>query len=145
MIKSLVSAILICTSTLAFCQSTEQIAHPTKILRVTDGDTVVIEAPYLPEPLKPQLSVRIYGVDTPEKGSTAKCEQEKQKGKEASAYVQSLIKNSSKHEVVFYKWDKYGGRVIGDIILDGNSLRWTMITSGLAREYYGGRKRSWCN
>jgi len=41
--------------------------YDVKILRVSDGDTIVIAAPYLPPPLKPELAVRIYGVDTPEK------------------------------------------------------------------------------
>ena len=30
-----------------------------KVLRVIDGDTVEIEAPYLPAPLKPKLSIRV--------------------------------------------------------------------------------------
>jgi hypothetical protein len=43
---------------------------------VSDGDTIVIAAPFLPAPLKPELAVRIYGVDTPEKGHRAQCTQE---------------------------------------------------------------------
>jgi endonuclease YncB( thermonuclease family) len=42
-------------------------------------------------------------------------------------------------------WDKYGGRVLGDVILDGKSLRQMLITNGFAREYYGEAKQSWCN
>ena len=42
-------------------------------------------------------------------------------------------------------WDKYGGRVLGDIILDGQSLRALLIQNGYAREYYGEAKQSWCN
>jgi endonuclease YncB( thermonuclease family) len=41
-------------------------------------------------------------------------------------------------------WDKFGGRVLGDIILDGQSLRASLITNGFAREYYGEEKQSWC-
>ena len=47
--------------------------YDAKILRVSDGDTIVIAAPFLPAPLKPELAVRIYGVDTPEKGHRAQC------------------------------------------------------------------------
>ena len=39
--------------------------YDTQILRVSDGDTIVISARFLPAPLKPELAVRIYGVDTP--------------------------------------------------------------------------------
>jgi endonuclease YncB( thermonuclease family) len=44
------------------------VVYDAQILRVSDGDTIVIAAPFLPQPLKPELAVRIYGVDTPEKG-----------------------------------------------------------------------------
>ena len=47
--------------------------YDTQILRVSDGDTIVISARFLPAPLKPELAVRIYGVDTPEKGHRAQC------------------------------------------------------------------------
>jgi endonuclease YncB( thermonuclease family) len=43
------------------------------------------------------------------------------------------------------EWDKYGGRVIGDIMVDGASLRTMLIREGLAREYFGEAKTSWCN
>jgi endonuclease YncB( thermonuclease family) len=37
-------------------------------------------------------------------------------------------------------WDKYGGRVLGDVILNGQSLRQMLIVNGYAREYYGEAK-----
>jgi endonuclease YncB( thermonuclease family) len=42
-------------------------------------------------------------------------------------------------------WDKYGGRVLGDVLLNGQSLRGMLIANGFAREYYGEAKTSWCN
>jgi endonuclease YncB( thermonuclease family) len=47
--------------------------------------------------------------------------------------------------VVLYGWDKFGGRVLGDIILNGQSLRTMLIQNGFAREYFGEAKQSWCN
>ena len=44
-----------------------------KVIKVNDGDTVVFEAPFMPAPLKPQLSLRVLGVDTTEKGARAAC------------------------------------------------------------------------
>ena len=41
-------------------------------------------------------------------------------------------------------WDKYGGRVLGDVVLNGQSLRQMLIVNGHAREYYGEAKQSWC-
>jgi endonuclease YncB( thermonuclease family) len=130
----------------AHAQKTPQgVTYDAQIVRVSDGDTVVIAAPFLPAPLKPELAVRIFGVDTPEKGFRGQCESEKQRGEAASQFTKAAITKSTKRQVVLYGWDKFGGRVLGDIILDGQSLRTGLIQNGFAREYYGDAKQSWCN
>jgi endonuclease YncB( thermonuclease family) len=121
------------------------VTYDAQIIRVSDGDTVVISAPFLPAPLKPELAVRIYGVDTPEKGFRGQCESEKQRGEAASQFTKQAVSTSTQRQVVLYGWDKFGGRVLGDIILNGQSLRTMLITNGFAREYYGDAKQSWCN
>jgi endonuclease YncB( thermonuclease family) len=121
------------------------VTYDAQIIRVTDGDTIVIAAPFLPAPLRPQLAVRIYGVDTPEKGHRAQCPQEAQRAELASAWTTQLINSAPKHQVILYKWDKFGGRVIGDIVVNGQSVRRGLIANGHAREYYGEAKTSWCN
>ena len=118
--------------------------YDTKIIRVSDGDTVVIAAPFLPAPLKPELAVRIYGVDTPEKGHRAQCAVEAQRGELASQYTKNLVQSGQRFQVTLYAWDKFGGRVLGDIMVDGQSVRAGLIQQGLAREYYGDAKQSWC-
>ena len=138
--------ILILVPVLALAQKTPQgVTYDAQIIRVNDGDTVVIAAPFLPAPLKPELAVRIYGVDTPEKGHRAQCAQEDARGRAATEFTKSAVASSQKRQVVLYNWDKFGGRVLGDIILDGRSLRAGLITNGFAREYYGEAKTSWCN
>jgi endonuclease YncB( thermonuclease family) len=121
------------------------VTYDANIIRVTDGDTIVIAAPYLPLPLRPQLAVRIYGVDTPEKGHRAQCPAEAAAAEKASAWTKNLVSSSQKHQVILYKWDKFGGRVIGDIVVNGQSVRRGLIANGHAREYYGDAKVSWCN
>lgn len=120
------------------------VTYDAQIIRVNDGDTVVISAPFLPAPLKPELAVRIYGVDTPEKGHRAQCPSEDQRGQAATLFTKNAVSNSQKRQVTLYAWDKFGGRVLGDIILDGKSLRAGLIANGFAREYYGDAKQSWC-
>jgi endonuclease YncB( thermonuclease family) len=56
-----------------------------------------------------------------------------------------MVAASQKRQVVLMDWDKYGGRVLGDVILNGQSLRGMLISKGYAREYYGEAKTSWCN
>ena len=132
-----------CSSVLA--QKTPNgVTYDAKIIRVNDGDTVVISAPFLPAPLKPELAVRIYGVDTPEKGFRAKCPQEDQRGQAATMFTKNAVMKSSKHQVIIYDWDKFGGRILGDMILDGYSLRELLISNNYARAYFGEAKQSWC-
>ena len=115
------------------------------ITRVIDGDTVAFQASFLPPPLKKELSIRVFGVDTPEKGFRAKCPQENERGKAATKFTEAAINKAHKRQVALLTWDKYGGRVLGDILLDGESLRNMLIQNGFAREYYGEAKTSWCN
>ena len=128
-----------------FAQKQPQgMTYDAEILRVSDGDTIVVAAPFLPKPLKPELAVRVYGVDTPEKGFRAKCPKENEKGLAASAFTKAAVAAASKKQYVLYDWDKFGGRVLGDLLLDGKSLRASLIANGFAREYYGEAKQSWC-
>jgi endonuclease YncB( thermonuclease family) len=83
-------------------------------------------------------------VDTPEKGHSAQCPSEAQRGEQASKWTQALVSRGQKFQVTLYAWDKFGGRVLGDIIVDGQSVRAGLIANGLAREYYGDAKQSWC-
>jgi endonuclease YncB( thermonuclease family) len=142
--------LLLAVPVLAFAQKTPQgVTYDAQILRITDGDTVVIAAPFLPKPLKPELAVRVFGVDTPEKGHRAQCPQEAQRGEAASAFTKNAIATAAatggKFQATLYGWDKFGGRVLGDILVNGQSLRAALIANGYAREYYGEAKQSWCN
>ena len=143
-------AVLLLIPVLAFAQTKapkqpKGVTYDAQILRVSDGDTIVIAAPFLPQPLKPELAVRIYGVDTPEKGFRGQCDSEKARGEAASVFTKNLVSASQQRQVILYGWDKFGGRVLGDIILNGQSLRAQLIANGFAREYYGDAKQSWCN
>ena len=137
--------LLLTVPLLVFAQKTPNgVTYDAQIIRVTDGDTVVIAAPFLPLPLKPELAIRVYGVDTPEIGFLGQCDREKQRGEAASVFTKSLINASQQRQVILYGWDKFGGRVLGDLILNGQSLRAALIANGFAREYYGDAKQSWC-
>lgn len=122
--------------------SAEVYTYP--ITRVIDGDTVEFKADFLPKPLKPLLSIRVLGVDTPEKGFRAKCTIESDKGKSASDFTKELVHQSKVQQIEIKDWDKYGGRVLGDVILDGKFLSQELIKNGYARSYHGEKKESWC-
>jgi endonuclease YncB( thermonuclease family) len=86
--KKIITTLLVALSATAYAQKAPQgVTYDANILKVNDGDTVVIAAPFLPQPLKPQLAVRIFGVDTPEKGFRAKCPSEDQRGQAATEFT----------------------------------------------------------
>lgn len=129
--------------TLAVAEPAPQ--HDYKILRVLDGDTIEIEADFLPLELDRVLKVRILGIDTPEKHPRAKCDAEDDLAHQATAFAKELIDEAKVKRVVLKGWDKYGGRVLGDIILDGKSLSELMIETDHAIAYHGEKKdHDWC-
>ena len=121
-----------------------EVYNNLKVLKVLDGDTVRISAPFLPKPLKPYLSIRVLGVDTPEKAPRAKCDVEAEHAVAASAFTKRAIAEAKTIQIELKGWDKYGGRVLGDVILDGKRLSQLLIENDYAREYWGGKKGSWC-
>ena len=143
--KTLILTLLI-VPCLALAQPKQKpgVTYDAVLTRVIDGDTVAFQADFLPAPLKKELSIRVFGVDTPEKGHRAQCPSEAQRGEAATAFTKAQINASTNRQIILMDWDKYGGRVLGDVILNGQSLRGMLIANGFAREYYGEAKTSWC-
>ena len=127
--------------------STSALANPYdwKVLRAVDGDTVEFQADFLPKELGDKLKIRVLGVDTPEKAPRAKCDIEARKGQQASDFTKKALADAKKVQIEIKEWDKFGGRVLGDVIIDGNKLSELLIKNNLARPYFGEAKQSWCN
>ena len=81
-----------CMPAPAFAQKEKAgVTYTAVLTRVIDGDTVAFQALWLPDPLKKELSIRVFGVDTPEKGFRAKCPEEDNRGQAASAFTKNAI------------------------------------------------------
>lgn len=124
--------------------ATPALSTPYEITRVIDGDTVEIAVDFLPSPLPPKLSIRVMGIDTPEKAPRAQCDAEADLAKKASAFTKNAVANALEVDIKILKWDKYGGRVLGEVYLDHQSLAESLVSAGLARHYEGDAKQSWC-
>jgi len=124
--------------------ATPAFSTPYEIIRVIDGDTVEIAVDFLPSPLPPKLSIRVMGIDTPEKAPRAQCDAEAALAKKASAFTKDAVANALEIDIKILKWDKYGGRVLGEVYLDHQSLAESLVSAGLARHYKGDAKQSWC-
>ena len=142
--KLLIIALMVPCLALAQGKQKPGVTYDAVLTRVVDGDTVAFQANFLPDPLKKELSVRVFGVDTPEKGHRAQCPSEDARGQAATAFTKKMVEQATTRQVVLMSWDKYGGRVLGDVLLNGQSLRSMLIQQGHAREYYGEAKTSWC-
>lgn len=128
---------------LIFCFSANAKEYTWKVLEVVDGDTLKVDVPQLPTELK--ISVRVFGIDTPEKGHRSKCKKEDLLAKKASEITTRLVRESNTITFSDLKWDKYGGRVLAKVNIDGKDLSKTLINFKVARPYFGDKKQSWCD
>jgi endonuclease YncB( thermonuclease family) len=116
-------------------------------IRVIDGDTVeamVAGTDFFKNDFK-LLSIRIYGIDTPEKNTVA--------GKLVKQFVIQKLGSYKQPVVMYYAEDKFSGRGVGDIVDDDAtnaykeklqvSLSKSLLAYGLARPYNGGKKSLW--
>lgn len=116
-----------------------------KVEKIIDGDTIKLDTSKDGSLLKELgLSVRVYGVDTPEKGSRAKCKKERDLAQLATEFTTNLIGNK---EVLLdvKKWDKFGGRILAIVQVGGLNIADELLKRNLAVPYFGEKKeKDWC-
>ncbi len=107
-----------------------------------DGDTVYILLPCLPQSIE-QMSLRLAGVDTPE--INGDCNYERELAVAARDTLADWMRNAQTLSIELIEWDRYGGRVVGELYINGHSASDLLIQAGLGVPYDGGRKQhSWC-
>ena len=115
---------------------------PAQVLRVVDGDTLVVRARVWPGHQVETL-VRLTGIDAPE--LKAGCEKERNLAYQA----RSFLEQHAAGEVVWLsdiRFGKYAGRVLARVTVDsGADLGTRLLAVGLARSYAGGTRLSWCD
>ena len=107
-----------------------------------DGDTCYVTMPALPKSLS-KMTVRILGIDTPE--LRGKCSKEKELAMQARIFANKTFREARTIEFKDLKWDKYGGRILSNVYLDGYLYADMIINEQLARPYDGGKKEGWCD
>jgi len=124
-------------------------AKPTKlvfrpvidhVIRVKDGDTVDLMLDLGFDTYRKQ-TVRFQGVDTPEISTEA--------GKAVAVWLTAYLQREAlKHPLYLDSrdYDKFGGRVLGDIYLGsptGTSVVLTLLHHSLGRAYKGTKRQPW--
>jgi endonuclease YncB( thermonuclease family) len=114
------------------------------VVRVIDGDTVVVNAHVWPQLTVEKASIRVLGIDTPE--LHGKCEAEKAMAKKAKAMMAEAFPPGTLVQLLGVKPDKYGGRFNARVLsADGQSWAALLFDAELAAPYTGqGPKRDWC-
>lgn len=111
--------------------------YPVKIVRVVDGDTVDVDIDLGFGIWIHKERIRLLGIDTPESRTRDKVE--KIFGKLASQFLKESLGKTS---VLRTSKDKSGkfGRILGEFIVDGESINQVMVAKRLAVRYHGQSK-----
>ncbi len=126
------------------CQHTNDTLHCIEFVSNHDGDTITVNIPNIFPPLfSHHMQVRLAEVDTPEINGKGPCEAER--AQEAKEYVHTLLSKATSIEITHIAKDKYF-RILGDVKVDGTSLKEGLLAKKLAVPYDGGtkQKNNWC-
>lgn len=95
-----------------------------KYLKNYDGDTITVDIPDTHPLIGKNISVRVNGIDTPEKTGKKPCE--KERAREAQKLTASLLKPALNIELRNLDRDKYF-RILADVFFDNKPLSETLI------------------
>ncbi len=109
-----------------------------RVVDVYDADTVTILFAHGDYIYKYKL--RILGIDTPEIRSHNQLL--KNHAIKARNYVKSMLPDDKLYDVKLYKWDKFGGRIIGEIFVETKSLTDILVEQSFGVKYGGATKLS---
>jgi endonuclease YncB( thermonuclease family) len=108
-----------------------------RVSYVVDGDTVHLNCGS-----QSNIKARLMGFDTPEIFSP-KCGLELQAGLAAKDELDRIVSLGTVTSTSFLGHDRYG-RALVRLAIDGTDVAQSMMSTGLARPYSGGRHPDWC-
>lgn len=114
---------------------------PDQVVDVYDGDTFKIDLPSMHPLFGDDLSIRLFGVDTPEMRGTS--DEVKALAMQAQELTEKALKGASKTELRNPQRGKYF-RIVSEVWIDGESLANMLKAKGLAKDYDGeGARPKW--
>lgn len=105
------------------------------MLRVVDGDTIIVTPTDVATPELLRVSVRLYGIDAPEMSQSG--------GEESKVALKQLAQPGDTLNILTMESDKYD-RLVGVIIHNGVVLNVEMVRSGHAQIYEKYCRASFC-
>ena len=116
------------------------IAGPVEaqVIRVVDGDTLLVEARPWPQQ-RIEVYVRLRGIDTPE--LRADCAQSRNAALQAKKLLAELASENPTLWLRDISGDKYFGRIVANVTFEGGvNPAEALLFGGYAKTYNGGRK-----
>ena len=114
---------------------------PDQVVDVYDGDTFKIDLPSMHPLFGDDISIRLFGIDTPEMRGTT--DEVKALAMQAQQLTEKALKGASKIELRNPQRGKYF-RIISEVWIDGESLADMLKEKGLAKDYDGeGARPEW--
>ena len=108
-----------------------------ELVRVVDGDTIVVNIADWPDIVGKNIGVRVAGCDTRELRD--KRPEIRAMAYEAKDVVTALLRNAHTIELRNIERGKYF-RIVADVYADGTNVSQVLIMYGLAMPYDGGKK-----
>ncbi len=116
--------------------------HAVHVVRNYDGDTITVNIDDVPDILGKEISIRVYGIDTPE--IHGKCDKERHLAIEAKELVYVTLRDTKYLSLLNTRRGKYF-RIVADVITSEGNLAEILLDKGLAVKYNGGTKvKDWC-
>ena len=103
-----------------------------------DGDTCYVTVDGT------KTKIRLLELDTPEI-SKPKCDAELQLGLKARDYLNDLIDNATTIEFKTDYTEDYFGRILANLIVDGEDVSVKIVKNNLGVVYDRNNKQDWCN
>lgn len=117
---------------------TKKYQYNCVVSRVYDGDTVYLNIDLGFNIILMNRSIRIMGINTPEIRTKNKLE--KTAGKIVAEFVKNLLPIGSECVLISYEHEGKFGRILGDILINGESLVDILKEHQYCYEYSGGKK-----
>lgn len=111
-----------------------------EVTSIYDGDTFTVNLKDYPPIIGERISVRIYGIDTPELRDNRP--EVRDLALRAKQTTVAELRGAKIIKLKNMRRDKYF-RILADVEVDGRSLAKTLLEGGYAQPYYGETKPKW--
>ena len=85
-----------------------------------------------------------FAIKRKKKQEEERLAKEKELAMKARIFANNTFREARVIEFKDLKWDKYGGRILSNVYIDGYLYADMIINEQLARPYDGGKKEGWC-